>query len=120
MDDALYPARGAGAATPTALPRCVSRATLTSVRSSVPDRPAGGAVLDVTIAADPNHHAVALDAPLLTADEIAALLAVPRSSVYEYARRRVDPLPSLLIGRHRRFDRQAIERWLARQAARGE
>ena len=85
----------------------------------MPDRPNGCAVLDVTIAADLNDQAVALDAPLLTADEVAALLAVPRSSVYEYARRRVDPLPSLLIGRHRRFDRQAIERWLGGQAARG-
>ncbi len=60
---------------------------------------------------------IALDAPLLTADDVAALLAVPRSSVYEYARRPVDPLPSLLIGRHRRFDRRSIERWATRQRA---
>ena len=58
---------------------------------------------------------VDLHAPLLTATDVAVLLAVPRSSVYEYARRRVDPLPSILIGRHRRFDRRAIERWLERQ-----
>ena len=58
---------------------------------------------------------VELDRPLLTADEVAGLLAVPRSSVYEYARRRVDPLPSVLIGRHRRFDRRTVERWLASQ-----
>lgn len=55
------------------------------------------------------------DRPLLTAEEVAVLLAVPRSSVYEYARRRIDPLPSLLIGRHRRFDRRTVERWLAAQ-----
>ena len=62
-----------------------------------------------------NDVRVVLDRPLLTAEEVAALLAVPRSSVYEYARRRVDPLPSLLIGRHRRFDRRTVERWLAAQ-----
>lgn len=67
----------------------------------------------------PSRPAIALDRPLLTAEEVAALLAVPRSSVYEYARRREDPLPSLLIGRHRRFDRAAVERWLGEQAARG-
>ncbi len=58
---------------------------------------------------------VELDRPLLTAGEVAVLLAVPRSSVYEYARRRTDPLPSLLIGRHRRFDWRTVERWLAAQ-----
>jgi excisionase family DNA binding protein len=68
---------------------------------------------------DTQPPAVALDAPLLTADEVAGLLAVPRSSVYEYARRRVDPLPSLLIGRHRRFDRRTVERWLGQQLGAG-
>jgi excisionase family DNA binding protein len=55
---------------------------------------------------------LSLAEPLLTADDIAALLAVPRSSVYEYARRRHDPLPSIAIGRHRRFYRSDVERWL--------
>jgi len=40
---------------------------------------------------------------------------VPRSSIYEYARRRVDPLPSLQIGWHRRFDRRTVESWLGTQ-----
>jgi len=53
--------------------------------------------------------------PLLSAAELAALLGVPRSSVCAYARRSVDPLPSVTIGRHRRFYRSEIERWLARQ-----
>ena len=57
-----------------------------------------------------------LEEPLLTAAEVARLLAVPRSSVYEYARRVRDPLPCLQIGRHRRFYRSAIEASLARQA----
>ncbi len=47
----------------------------------------------------------------------AALLAVPRLSVYEYARRRIEPLPSLQIGRHRRFDQRSVECWVARQAS---
>lgn len=60
---------------------------------------------------------VSLQEPLLCAADIARLLGVPRSSVYEYARRTHDALPSLHIGRHRRFHRSAVEAWLARQAA---
>jgi excisionase family DNA binding protein len=56
--------------------------------------------------------AVALDEPLLTAEQVADLLAIPRSSVYEYARRRNEPMPSIRVGRHRRFHRTDIERWL--------
>jgi excisionase family DNA binding protein len=57
--------------------------------------------------------AVALAEPLLTAEQVADLLAIPRSSVYEYARRLHEPLPSIRVGRHRRFHRTDIERWLA-------
>ena len=46
---------------------------------------------------------VSLNEPLLTAAQVAVLLGVPRSSVYEYARRHHDPLPTIGIGRHRRF-----------------
>jgi excisionase family DNA binding protein len=56
-----------------------------------------------------------LHEPLLRASDAAALLGVPRSSVYEYARRHNDPLPSLAIGRHRRFCRSATESWPAGQ-----
>jgi excisionase family DNA binding protein len=56
---------------------------------------------------------ITLDEPLMTADQVAALLAVPRSSVYEYARRRIRPLPSLTVGRHRRFYRSDVEVWLS-------
>ena len=59
--------------------------------------------------------AVGLEEPLLTAEDIARLLAVPRSTVYEYARRLHNPLPSLVLGRHRRFYRSEIETWLATQ-----
>jgi excisionase family DNA binding protein len=56
---------------------------------------------------------VELAEPLLTADQVAALLVVPRSSVYEYARRRHRPLPSIAVGRHRRFYRSDVQAWLA-------
>jgi excisionase family DNA binding protein len=59
--------------------------------------------------------AVVLDEPLLTAAEVAQLLRVPRSTVYEYARRRDEPLPSVAIGRHRRYYRGDVEEWLARR-----
>ena len=55
---------------------------------------------------------VHLDEPLLTADQVARLLAVPRSSVYEYARRRHGRLPSIVVGRHLRFYRSGVEAWL--------
>lgn len=55
--------------------------------------------------------------PLLTAEQVAGLLAVPRSSVYEYARRQHGALPSITIGRHRRFYRSDVEAWLAGQRA---
>lgn len=58
---------------------------------------------------------VHLDEPLLTADAVAELLAVPRSSVYEYARRGQGRLPSIVVGRHRRFYRSDLEAWLTQQ-----
>ncbi len=68
-----------------------------------------------TTANPPTIKALQLDEPLMTADAVAALLAVPRSSVYEYARRLHNPLPALRIGRHLRFHRDDIERWLTTQ-----
>ncbi len=62
-------------------------------------------------------YALPLAEPLMTADDVAALLAVPRSSVYEYARRLHTPLPAIRVGRHLRFHRADIERWLAEQRA---
>jgi len=44
---------------------------------------------------------------LLTADEVAELLHIPRSTVGDYARRGV--LPSIKLGRHRRFLRSDVE-----------
>ena len=60
---------------------------------------------------------VAFDDRLLTADEVAGLLAVPRSSVYEYVRRLHDPLPAVRIGRHVRFVRGELDAWIVAQRA---
>lgn len=49
-------------------------------------------------------------ADLLTPEEVAALLAVPVSTVRDWARR--DILPSRKLGRHRRFLRSEVERWI--------
>lgn len=55
---------------------------------------------------------VSLAERLLTADDVADLLGVPRSTVYELSRRSIDRLPHLKIGRHNRYVRSDVERWL--------
>jgi excisionase family DNA binding protein len=50
---------------------------------------------------------------LLTAGEVADLLAVPESWVREATRD--GRLPYLALGRYRRYSRPAIERWLESQ-----
>jgi excisionase family DNA binding protein len=57
-----------------------------------------------------------LAAPLLRAEEVAELLAVRPSTVYELSRRPRDPLPSIRIGRSKRFERGAVARWVAEHA----
>jgi excisionase family DNA binding protein len=53
-----------------------------------------------------------LTQPLLTADEAAELLHVPRSTVYELVRSR--GLPHVRIGeRGMRFTRSGLEEWVA-------
>ena len=54
----------------------------------------------------------ALIEPLLTAAQVADLLAIPTSSVYEYARRHRAPLPSISVGKHRRLYRSDVEAWV--------
>ena len=56
-----------------------------------------------------------LTRPLLTAANAAELLGIPRSSVYDYARREHDPLPSVKIGRHVRFVLLELVDWVGRQ-----
>lgn len=50
---------------------------------------------------------------LLTAKEVADLLAVPESWVREATRE--GRLPYLALGRYRRYERAEIEAWLAEQ-----
>ena len=53
---------------------------------------------------------------LLTADDVAAFMGVPRTMVYALARR--GDLPAIRIGeRYVRFRLEAIERWIAQQEA---
>lgn len=56
-----------------------------------------------------------LSEPLLTALEVADLLAVPESWVREATRE--GRIPHLALGRYRRYHRSAIEAWLTDQQA---
>jgi excisionase family DNA binding protein len=47
---------------------------------------------------------------LLTAEEVGRLLGVPRSWVYEQSRR--GRIPTVALGRYRRYRRESIERWI--------
>jgi excisionase family DNA binding protein len=47
---------------------------------------------------------------VMTVDEVAAYLRIPRSSVYRLAQQ--GKIPCQKAGRHWRFRRQALERWL--------
>jgi excisionase family DNA binding protein len=51
-----------------------------------------------------------LSEPLLTADEVAALLRVPRSTVYELTRTR--RLPHIKVGRRTLFVRVDLDAWI--------
>lgn len=52
-----------------------------------------------------------LSEPLLSAAEAGALLGIPRSSVYDYAKR--GELPHVRVGKHVKFIRRDLERVLA-------
>jgi excisionase family DNA binding protein len=55
--------------------------------------------------------------PLLTADEVAELLGVRTSWVYEQSR--AGRIPTVTLGRYRRYRREAIDAWLAQLEAEG-
>jgi excisionase family DNA binding protein len=78
------------------------------------EHPAGGRV-DRAL---PDHAAVDLH-ELLTVDEVAALLKVSRSWVYEHTRSRSTPrserLPHVKIGKYVRFDPRAVRAYLERK-----
>ena len=48
--------------------------------------------------------------PLLTAEQVADLLNVPKTWVYEHARR--GTIPNVSLGAYRRFRRDAILAWI--------
>jgi excisionase family DNA binding protein len=54
-----------------------------------------------------------VSAPLLTADEAAVLLGVPKSWVMEQARH--DRIPHVRLGRYVRFDEDALLEWVSRR-----
>ena len=54
---------------------------------------------------------------LLSAAEVAGLLGVPVSWVYEQSRR--GRIPTVTLGRYRRYRREAIEAWLKQLEAEG-
>ncbi len=53
---------------------------------------------------------------LLTAHEVAELLGVPKSWVYEQSRS--GRIPTVTLGRYRRYRREAIEAWVEELEAR--
>jgi excisionase family DNA binding protein len=53
---------------------------------------------------------------LLKVEEVAALLQVPPSWVYERTRRRsADRIPGFRLGKYWRFDEREVRRWLETQ-----
>jgi len=52
---------------------------------------------------------------VMTIEEVAAYLRIPRGSVYKLAQRR--KIPCQKVGRHWRFHRESLEQWLANQGA---
>jgi excisionase family DNA binding protein len=51
------------------------------------------------------------DVPVMTVEEIANYLRIPKSSVYKLAR--AGSIPGQKVGRHWRFHRATVENWLA-------
>jgi excisionase family DNA binding protein len=50
-------------------------------------------------------------APVMTVEDVAGYLRIPKSSIYKLAR--AGQIPGLKVGRHWRFHRETIENWLA-------
>jgi excisionase family DNA binding protein len=63
----------------------------------------------------PAEHPSRGAAPLLTAAEVAALLGVPKTWVYEQSR--LGRIPTVTLGRYKRYRQAAIEEWVARLEA---
>src|ERR1700674_1737851 len=70
-----------------------------------------------TAATAANSSPVSSSSEILTVDEVAALLKVPPSSIYEWTRFRGTqrvPLPHRKVGKYLRFLRSEIDAWLVR------
>jgi excisionase family DNA binding protein len=52
---------------------------------------------------------------VMTIEELAAYLKIPKSTLYKLARE--GKVPSHKIGRHWRFQKRSIDRWLERERA---
>jgi excisionase family DNA binding protein len=52
---------------------------------------------------------------VMTIEELAAYLKIPKSTLYKLARE--GKVPSNKIGRHWRFQKRSIDRWLERERA---
>ena len=52
--------------------------------------------------------------PLWTIDEVAAYLGIPKQTIYRWRAAGTGP-PSHRIGRHVRYRRDEVERWVRRQ-----
>ena len=59
-----------------------------------------------------DEHANGNSDPLLTADDVAALLQV--TTPWVYAQTRAGAIPHVALGRYKRYRRSAIEDWLMR------
>jgi excisionase family DNA binding protein len=54
--------------------------------------------------------------PLLTTEDLAGYLKVPVATVYQWKVRGTGP-PAIAVGRHRRYRRADVERWLKERGA---
>jgi excisionase family DNA binding protein len=52
-------------------------------------------------------------ADLLDAEAVARMLGVPKTWIYEHSRKGL--IPTVTLGRYRRFRREAIEAWIEAQ-----
>lgn len=52
-----------------------------------------------------------VDTTLLTPDDVATQLGVPRQTLYSWRARKLGP-PAILVGRHLRWRQSAIDEWL--------
>jgi excisionase family DNA binding protein len=69
-----------------------------------------------TTGASPPTHGLQAD-DIITPEELASMLKVPESWVYEKTRRRCrNPIPCLRLGKYIRFDFRAVAAWLAAPA----